>query len=151
MAFGNIGKALVGQAIESTKKNVLDGLMSPETAKSAEKIQAAKLPAPPAADAIGGVILGQIEAMQRALKEEQELVVLFTAGTETFRVLEVFVPTLHVLVLVGVDSDQNVTRVVVPAEAAQLVCKIMKVNPGAQPVRVQVRWPKPKEPAAGAA
>ena len=147
MAFGNIGKALV----ETTKKSVLDGLMSPETAKTAEKIQAAKLPAPPPADAIGGVILGQIEAMQRALKEDQELLVLFTAGTETFRVLEIFVPTIHVLVLVGVDSDQNVTRAVAPAEAAQLVCKIMKVNPGTPQVRVHVRWPKPKEPAAGAA
>jgi hypothetical protein len=150
MAFGNLGKALVGQAIETTKKNVLDGLMSPETAKSAEKIQAAKPVAAPTADAIGGVILGQIEAMQRALKEEQELVVLFTAGSETLRVLEIFVPSLHVFVLVGVDSEQNVTRVVIPAEAAQLVCKIMKATSGVQPVRVNVRWPRPKEPAPAA-
>src|SRR5271165_483066 len=130
MAFGNLGKALVGQAIETTKKNVLDGLMSPETAKSAEKIQAAKPPAAAPADAIGGIILSQIEAMQRALKEEQELVVLFTAGAETLRVLEIFIPSIHVFVLVGVDAEQNVTRVVIPAEAAQLVCKIMKVAPG---------------------
>jgi hypothetical protein len=148
MAFGNIGKVLVGQAIETTKKSMLDGLLSPETAKSAEKIHAAS-PTPQApGDPIGVVILNQLQAMQRALREDQELVVLFTAGAETLRVLEVFVPTLQVFVLVGVDGDQNVTRVVIPAEAAQLVCKIMKVAEGAHAVRVNVRWPRPKEPGA---
>jgi hypothetical protein len=145
MAFGNIGKVLVGQALETTKKSVLDGLLSPETAKSVEKIQAITPPAQAPGDPIGVVILNQLQAMQRALREDQELVVLFTAGAETLRVLEIFVPTLQVFVLVGVDADQNVTRVVIPAEAAQLVCKIMKVAAGSQAVRVSVRWPRPKE------
>jgi hypothetical protein len=148
MAFGNIGKTLVGQAIETTKKSVLDGLMSPETAKTAAKIQAEKPPAVAPGEPIGAVILGQIQAMQRALREDQELLIVFTTGAETLRVLEIFVPTAQVFVLVGVDAEQNVTRVVIPAEAAQLVCKIMKVAAGAQPVRVTVRLPRPKEPGA---
>jgi hypothetical protein len=144
MAFGNLGKVIANQALDATKKNVLDALMSPETAKSAEKIQAER-PAAPAPDAaIGAVILGQLQAMQRTLKEDQELLVLFTAGGETLRVLEVFVPSLQVFVLAGVDVDQNVTRVVVPAESAVLMCKIVKVAEGAKPIRVNVLSPRPK-------
>jgi hypothetical protein len=46
MAFGNIGRVIAGQAIESTKKNVLDALRVPETVKAAEKIQTDRPAAP---------------------------------------------------------------------------------------------------------
>ena|SRR5579863_4607652 len=144
MAFGNLGRVIAGQAIETTKKNVLDALLSPETAKAAEKIQAERPAAPAPGEPIGGVILGQIQAMQRALKDDQELVVLFNTGGETLRVLEVFVPSVKVFVLAGVDAEQNVTRVVIPSESAQLVCKIVKVAEGAKPIRVNVLSPRPK-------
>jgi len=145
MAFGNLGRTLAGQAIETTKKNVLDALLSPETSKAVEKIQTER-PAPAAAgEAIGTVILAQIQAMQRALKEDQELVVLFETGGETLRVLEVFVPSVKVFVLAGVDAEQNVTRVVIAADTAQLVCKIVKVAEGAKAIRVNVLSPRPKE------
>ena len=88
--------------------------------------------------------MGQIQAMQRAMKEDQELVVLFETGGETLRVLEIFVPSPHVFVLAGIDAEQNVTRVVIAAESAQLVCKIMKVAPEAKPIRVNVLTPRPK-------
>jgi hypothetical protein len=148
MAFGNLGKALAGQAFETTKKNVLDALLSPETAKAAERIQAERPAAPSPGEPIGGVILGQIQAMQRALKEDQELVVLFNTGGETLRVLEVFVPSVKVFVLAGVDAEQNITRVVIPSESAQLVCKIVKVSEGAKPVRVNILSPRPKPDAS---
>ena len=141
---------IAGQAIETTKKNVMDALRSPETAKTAEKIQNEKSAIPAAGENIGAVILGQIQGMQRALRDDQELVVLFHAADETLRVLEIFVPSLHVLVLAGIDAEQNVTRVVIPAENAALVCKIMKVADGAAPIRVNVLSPRPKadHPAA---
>jgi hypothetical protein len=148
MAFGNIGRVIAGQAIESTKKNVLDALRVPETGKTAEKIQADRPAAPPGGENIGAVILGQIQAMQRAMKEDQELVVLFETGGETLRVLEIFVPSPRVFVLAGIDAEQNVTRVVIPAESAQLVCKIMKVAPDAKPIRVNVLSPRPKPEAS---
>lgn len=144
MAFGNIGRVIAGQAIESTKKNVLDALRSPETARAAEKIQSER-PAPPApGENIGAVILGQIQGMQRALKEDQELVVLYHTGHETLRVLEIFIPSPHVFVLAGIDAEQNVTRVVIPAELAHVVCKIMKVPEGARAIRVNIVSPKPR-------
>jgi hypothetical protein len=149
MALGNIGRVLAGQAIESTKKNVLDALRSPETAKSAEAIHSDKSAAPAPSEQIGPIILGQIQAMQRSLKEDQELVVLYHTGDETMRVLEIFVPSVHVFVLGGIDAEQNVTRVVLPADAAHLVCKIMKVQADAKPIRVTVLSPRPKTEPAG--
>lgn len=141
MAFGNIGKVIAGQALEATKKNVIDAIAGQDQAKSVEK---APVPASQAGESIGGLILGQLQAMQRPLKDDQELVVLFHSGDETLRVTEIFVPSLQVFVLAGVDADQNVTRIVVPAEKAQLVCKIKKVAPDARPVRVNVLSPRPK-------
>jgi hypothetical protein len=148
MAFGNIGRVIAGQAIESTKKNVLDALRGPETVKAAEKIQADRVAAPAGGENIGAIVLGQIQAMQRSMKEDQELVVLFETGGETLRVLEIFVPSLHVFVLAGIDAERNVTRVVIPVESAQLVCKIMHVAPDAKPIRVNVLSPRPKPEAA---
>lgn len=141
MAFGNIGKVIAGQALEATKQNVMDALQP-----QPERTAAAPAPAP---ESIGGVILGQIQAMQRPMKDDQELVVHFIAGGEKLRVLEIFVPSLQVFVLAGMDAEQNLTRVVVPAEAATLVCKIMKVAPDTKPVRVNILSPRPKpEPQA---
>jgi hypothetical protein len=137
MAFGNIGRVIAGQALETTKKNVMDAIMSEKPAE--------KHASPPQNEPLGAVILNQLQAMQRALREDQELLVTFAAGGEILRVLEVFVPSVHVFVLAGADKDQNVTRVVIPAEAAQLVCKIVKVAAGASPVRVNVRSPRPKQ------
>ena len=136
MAFGNIGKVIAGQALEATKKNVMDAITNPEP-------KAPERPAPPV-EATGGTILGQIQAMQRPLGEDQEMVVTAQAGGETLRVLEILVPNLHVLVLVGVDSEQNVTRVIVPADSVCLVCKIKKVAPEARAVRVNILSPRPK-------
>jgi hypothetical protein len=137
MAFGNLGRTIAGQAIETTKKQMLDSLLTPETPKAPEKP-----PAPPSPEPAGTVILNQVQAMQRALREDQELAVLFHTGSETLRVLEIFVPSTKVFVLAGVDAEQNVTRAVVPADTAQLVCKVLKVAEGAKAVRVNVLAPR---------
>jgi len=81
--------------------------------------------------------------MQKACREDEELVVLFRSGAETVRVLEFIVPSWQVLVLAGVDEAKNTTRVVSAAESVQLVCKVMKVQPPGKPARVGFRLPKP--------
>src|SRR5436853_329415 len=50
-------------------------------------------PAQPPPDNTGSMILGQIQAMQKALKEDEELLVWFENGTEKIRVLEIFMPS----------------------------------------------------------
>jgi hypothetical protein len=89
-------------------------------------------------------MLGQVQAMQKACKEDEELVVLVRSGAETIRVLEFIVPSWQVLVLAGIDEAKNTTRVVSTPERAQLVCKVMKVRPPGKPARVGFRLPKPR-------
>ena len=103
-------------------------------------------PAPgPVAENVGATILGQIQAMQKALKEDDELQVLYYAGGEAIRVLELFQPSANVLVMSGVDKARNVTRVVAHVESVQLVSKVVKVQPPARPVRVGIVSPKRPE------
>ncbi len=123
MALGEIAKQLAQQALAD---------------------QLAPQPSTPAqADSTGAIMLGQIQAMQRACKEDEELVVLFRSGPETIRVLEFIVPSWKVLVLAGVDEAKHTTRVVSTPESVQLVSKVMKVQPPGRPARVGFRLPKP--------
>ena len=105
-------------------------------------------PAAPPPDNTGSMILGQIQAMQKALKEDEELVVWFENGTEKIRVLEIFMPSWRLAVLSGHDADRNRTRVISPVDVLQLVSKVMKVQPGAKPARVGLVTAKPKDSSA---
>ena len=86
MALGELTKQLAQQAFSNQMKDVLD----------------AKPGSPAPTDNVGSTILGQIQAMQNALKEDQELLILVSAGAELIRVLEVFAPSWRVVVLTGV-------------------------------------------------
>ncbi len=106
-------------------------------------------PEPPARpaiapDAVGPVLAGQIQAMQKALKEDEELMVWCHAGGDKIRVMEIFLPSPQVVVLTGMDAGRAMTRVVSAAAALQLVTKTAKVPPGSKPVRVAV-VPKSKD------
>lgn len=118
------------------------------TMQIAEQALGAVKPGAPAAaqpENVCATILGQIQAMQKALKDEEELVVTCATGGETVRVFEFFVPSPQVLVLKGVDAARNLTRVVVHVEGLQLVCKVARVQPNAKPARINFISPKPKE------
>jgi len=138
MTIGSIGKTLANQAIDSAKNSVLDAVRTPAPAKAAEAKPAAATPD------TGTVIVAQIQAMQKPLREDQELAVEFRAGNETLRVTEIFVPNPEVLVFAGLDAAGNITRVISPVNAAQVVCRILKVATGAAPVRVNVLTPRPQ-------
>ena len=127
MALGQITKQLAAQALGNTIDNVME-----------------KPSAPGPAESLGATLVGEIQAMQKALKDDQELVVLLNAGDQRLRVLEIYVPTWQVVVLTGVDPEKNITRVISPIAAIQLVCKVMKVPPPAKPTRIAVVTPKVK-------
>jgi hypothetical protein len=97
-------------------------------------------------DGLASVLMGQVQAMQNVLKEDQELVVQCHAGGELIRVLDMFAPSSKVLVLTGTDRDKQLTRIVSPADAVQLTCKPTAVASGAKPVRLRFIVPtaKPK-------
>ena len=122
MALGDLTKHIAEQAIRSAT--------------------APKPAAPPPAENIGAAILAQIQAMQKALKEDEELVVLYRSGIETVRVLEFYFPSWQVVVLTGTGEDKSVTRVVSPAQSLQLVTRLIKVQPPAPPTRIRFIVPK---------
>lgn len=98
-------------------------------------------PAGPQQDNASAVLLGQVAAMQKALKEDEELVVT----CHNVRVVEIFAPSRQMVVLTGHDADRALTRVIAGVESLQLVCKVSKVPPGAKPLRVGLVTPKPKD------
>jgi hypothetical protein len=128
MALGDLTKQLASQAIRNA--------VNPPAA-------------PPRPANPGTAMLAQVQAMQKALKEDEELIVLFHAGGATVLVNEFFFPSWQVAVLTGIDTgidnDKAVTRVISPVESLQLVCKVAKAPPGATPARI--KFVTPREPA----
>jgi hypothetical protein len=119
---------------ELTKQLAIDALTAP----------AAKPAAPAAPDSVSATMLGEIHAMQRLLKDDEELVVFCHAGGDNVRVLQIIVPSSQVFVLIGIDKDRNPTRVITPVDAAQFVCRVTRVAPGSKAARINVVIPKPK-------
>jgi hypothetical protein len=141
MTIGNLGKVLANQAFESTKNTVMDAVRDPPKPATPAPLAATH---GPDSGAAGAAIVAQIQAMQRPLKDDQELAILISACGETLRATEIFVPNPEVLVFAGVDPQGNITRVIAPANAAQIVCKILKVTPGASASRVNILTPRPQ-------
>jgi hypothetical protein len=143
MALGDIGRALTGQALDSAKNSMLDAIKGEPAKKPAAPAAASA----PAQESIGGIILAQLQAMQKSLKEDQELVVQFRSGEEMLRIVEIFVPSPQVFVLAGNDGQQRLTRIVAPAATVQLICKVLRIAPGTLPVRLKIMTPAPRTPA----
>jgi hypothetical protein len=144
MGFGNLTKQLAQEAIQNSVGDVLDSLRPHDASQISEKLASEKSGAQGSGESVGSTIVRQVQAMQTALKEDEELMVLFHNGLETLRVLDFFSPSQQVIVLAGIDTQKNVTRVISPAETLQLTCKVMKVPLPAKPVRLRFIAPKPK-------
>lgn len=121
MALADLTKQLAQQAILSA------------TEKPEKPVQSENL---------GSILLGQIHAMQKALKEDEELAVWFENGTEKIRVMEIYFPSWKLAVLSGQDAERTLTRVMSPVESVQLLAKVIKVTGGAKPARVGLVPPK---------
>ena len=139
MALGNLTKQLATQALNEQVNKVVDAFRPSESAKSAEP---PKEKTAGTVDNLGQIIVAELQAMQKALKDDQELVVTVSTGLDTLRVSDVYLPSGQLLVLSGYDVDRNVTRVISPAASLQLVCKVMKVKPDTKPARVNFMLPK---------
>ncbi|MBC7927249.1 MAG: hypothetical protein H7039_16495 [Bryobacteraceae bacterium] len=141
--LGAMTKELAKQALGDRVKDVVDTLRPPDLGAIAEGVTSGAKPAPAPDAGPGMVIVGQIQAMQNALKDDQELVVLCNTNLESLRVLEIFLPSPRVAVLTGVDLNQVVTRVVASVDTLQLTCKPMPAQPGTKPVRLRFVVPRP--------
>jgi hypothetical protein len=130
MGIGEITKQFAQQAIG-------DAIAGPETPTSASPAAAA------APEGLGATIVGELNAMQKGLKDDQELIVTCTVGTETIRVRDIYAPTWRVAVITGTAYDKSLTRVICPFETLQLVCKPSVVQAGSTALRVRIVPPKP--------
>lgn len=128
---------------EFTKQIAQQALLSATAPK--EQAPAPAAAPPPQAENPAAVLLGQVNAMQKALKDDEELVISFQNGAERIRVMEIFTPSRTMAVLSGTDSERSLARVISAMDALQLVCKVVKVAPGAKPARVALVTPKPKD------
>jgi hypothetical protein len=132
MGIGHLTKQFAQQAIGNQVKDVVDSFRAGESG------------APEIPSGVGPVIFSQLQAMQKALKEDEELVVSCTAGGQTLRVFEVFLPSPLVAVLSGIDAERNTARILASVETLQLVCKPRAVAAPAKPNRIRFVAPKPK-------
>jgi hypothetical protein len=123
MAIGEFTKQIAQQAILSA------------TSKDAPA------PSAPPIENPSAVLLGQIAGMQKALKEDEELVVT----CQGVRVVEIFAPSRQMVVLTGHDQERALTRIIAGVESLQLVCKVSKAQPGGKPLRIALVTPKPKD------
>ena len=119
--------------------------LAKEAFLSATRDPPAAAPAPAPGDNVGAIVFGQIHGLQKALKDDEELVLWFASAGEKLRVMEIFLPSPKVAVLSGHDAQHNLTRVISPVDALQLVAKVMKVQPGAKAARVALVMPKAKD------
>jgi hypothetical protein len=138
MALADIGRAIAGQALDSAKSSMLDAVKSEPDRKPTPNVSGS------APESLGSVMLAQIQGMQKALKDDQELVVQFRSGEELLRIVEIFVPSPQVFVLIGNDGQQRLTRIVAAAATLQLICKVLRVAPGSTPVRLKIMTPAQK-------
>lgn len=136
MGIGAITKQLAQEALGTGVQNVIDTLS--DTKPDAKPDAAA--PKPP--EGLASVILGEVSAMQNALREDQELLVTCTVGGVTLRVLELFTPAPQIVVVTGADGDRGIARLITPAASLQLLCRPMPVKPDAKPVRLRLVIPK---------
>ncbi len=132
MSLGAITKQLAQEALGSQVKDVMDSLRPGDSA------------AAPDSDNLSAAVMAQVQAMQAALKEDQELLLQCMVGPVTLRVLELFAPSPRLLVLSGLDADRATARIISPVESVQLVCKPVAVKPEAKPARVRLVTPRPK-------
>ncbi len=121
MALGEITRQLAQQAI-------------------GEAVKGASTPAPP--DHPCATVLAQLQAMQKALKEDEELLVLCHAAGETVRVVEIFLPSWQVAVLTAIDKERGVVRVISALDRLDFVCKAVKAHNPAKPARINIIPPR---------
>lgn len=124
MALVDLTKQLAQQAIQSA-------MQEPSAAA-------------PGGDNPGATIVNQIGAMQKALKDDEELVIHLQSGAERIRVMEIFLPSPQVAVLTGIDANRVMTRVVSAVSALQLLVRTGKAQPGTKALRINLVIPKSK-------
>ena len=111
MALGNLTNKLATQALNEQVNKVVD-VSVPRNPPN--PLNRPRRKPPELLTIWGKLFVAELQAMQKALKDDQELVVTVSTGLDTLRVSDVYLPSGQLLVLSGYDVDRNVTRVISP-------------------------------------
>ena len=107
-----------------------------DSVRSAPRIQA---------ESVQAALVEHVKSLQSKLGPDQELLVTCSTGTEVIRVMEIVLPNWHLMILIGVDGRGNATSIAISMQGVQLTCKVIKVEPQQQPVRIGFVLPDPIE------
>ena len=129
MSLGEFTKQLAKEAIGNQMKEVMGS-------RPADATEVAP-------NHLGAILIGQVQAMQNALKEDQELQVSCTIGNETIRLTELFAPSAGVLVLTGLDKEKGISRIIAATGTIQLLCKPVQA-PSGKGTRIRFVIPRVK-------
>ena len=102
------------------KLNEINNLVS--TLKATPELQADFLDAAKA----------QLAGLGKALKEDEDLAVYCSIGTDRMRVFDVEIASATLVVLHGIDAEGCRTSALVHPDNLNFVCKLMKLKPGAK-------------------
>jgi Mrp family chromosome partitioning ATPase len=78
-----------------------------------------------------------IEASQRNLQPDEQLLVYYTNGVEMIRVGHVYMSLTNVAVISGSDQEGKATQVVAHLHALQLVCKVVKADENKKKTKIE--------------
>jgi hypothetical protein len=69
-----------------------------------------------------------VETLQKHLKPGEELFLYVHTGFEVLRVMNMAMPDWHMVVLTGLDMDDNPAQLITSIRNVQFVCKIVRVS-----------------------
>ena len=120
------GEAVVEKPLEKSALDAMARMMDPVLV-----VSEAELPSLDETQAASfhNYIRAHIETLQKHLRPGEELFVYVHTGFEIIRVLNMAMPDWHMVVLTGLDVDDNPAQLITNVQQVRFVCKIMRVSP----------------------
>lgn len=95
------------------------------------------------AENLTAVMHARITQLQSSLNPDEELVVTSGSGPDGFRVHSFEFPEWNVVILSGVDAQNNKTQRIAHVQTIQITCKVVKTVAGNK-VTIGFIWPEKK-------
>ena len=135
-----VDNLLVDKPVESSTMETMTRMLDPVLiVGEAEPPSAAQTQAA----SFHNYIREHIETLQRHLRPGEELFVYVHTGYEIIRVLNMAMPDWHMVVLTGLDVDDNPAQLITSVKQVRFVCKIMRVSPEYKHNPIGFKFPAP--------
>ena len=141
-----VGEAIIEKPVKRAALDAMTRMLDPVLV-----VGEAELPSPGETQAASfhNYIRAHIETLQKHLRPGEELFVYVHTGFEIIRVLNMAMPDWHMVVLTGLDVDDNPAQLITNIQQVRFVCKIMRVSPEHKHNPIGFKFPP--QPAANPA